>query len=214
MRIATSFDVLARGPVQVGGRGPQATLQSGETVARSSDTPTHTRCSGHKRDLMDLSPALFGRCNGLMTRSLNDLTRARFQPCKPSHLKPRARHLHRVQTVTSVTIRPPIPTPTQWVIRISTETDDLTKSGSARASHHSRSTRETGGPWPCRAGGRHPAQRLHAGDTVETKRAAHRFSAIKMRSLNDPRHARFQPFNPHRRIRHHPPANSDSCSTG
>ena len=43
-----------------------------------------------------------------------------------------------------------------------------------------------GGPWPCRAGGRHPAQRLHAGDTVETKRAAHPFSAIRMRSLNDP----------------------------
>jgi hypothetical protein len=32
------------------------------------------------------------------------------------------------------------------------------------------------------AGGRHPAQRLRAGDTVETKRAAHRFSAIRMRS--------------------------------
>ena len=52
-----------------------------------------------------------------------------------------------------------------------------------------------GGPWPCRAGGRHPAQRLRAGDTFETKRAAHRFSAIKMRrsssikmrSLNDRR---------------------------
>jgi hypothetical protein len=26
-----------------------------------------------------------------------------------------------------------------------------------------------------------------SGDTVETKRAVHRFSAIKMRSLNDPR---------------------------
>jgi hypothetical protein len=39
-----------------------------------------------------------------------------------------------------------------------------------------------GGPWPCRGGGRHPAQRLRAGDTVETKRAAHRFSAIRTRS--------------------------------
>src|SRR5947209_11288478 len=34
-----------------------------------------------------------------------------------------------------------------------------------------------------RLGGRHLAQRLCAGDTVETKRAAHRFSAIRTRSV-------------------------------
>ena len=42
------------------------------------------------------------------------------------------------------------------------------------------------GAWPCRAGGPHPAQRLRAGDTFETKRAAHRFygyqDAIAQRS--------------------------------
>jgi hypothetical protein len=34
-----------------------------------------------------------------------------------------------------------------------------------------------------------------SGDTVQTKRAVHRFSAIKMRSLNDPRQARLHPCN-------------------
>jgi hypothetical protein len=49
------------------------------------------------------------------------------------------------------------------------------------------------GACPCRggsaflAGSRHLAQRLCAADTVQTKRAVHRFSAIRMRSLNDPR---------------------------
>jgi hypothetical protein len=33
-------------------------------------------------------------------------------------LNPATGHLHQVQTVTSVTIRPLIPTPTQWVSRI------------------------------------------------------------------------------------------------
>jgi hypothetical protein len=37
------------------------------------------------------------------------------------------------------------------------------------------------------AGGRHLAQRLCAADTVQTKRAVQRFSAIRTRSLNDPR---------------------------
>jgi hypothetical protein len=31
------------------------------------------------------------------------------------------------------------------------------------------------GPWPCRAGGRHPAQRLRAGDTGETKKRRNGF---------------------------------------
>ena len=38
------------------------------------------------------------------------------------------------------------------------------------------------GPCPCR--GAVDAQRLRAGDTVETKRSAHRFSAIRVRPLN------------------------------
>ena len=68
------------------------------------------------------------------------LARARFQPCYC--------HLHEVQTASganrpSVTIRPPIPTPVQRVTRISAETDDLAKSGSARPA--TASTRETGG---------------------------------------------------------------------
>jgi hypothetical protein len=37
------------------------------------------------------------------------------------------------------------------------------------------------------AGRRHPAQRLRAGETGETKRAAHQFSAIRVAMLNDPR---------------------------
>jgi hypothetical protein len=92
-----------------------------------------------------------------------------------------------------------------------------------------RGSLRDGGPCPCRGGGRHPAQRLRAGDTVETKRAAHRFSAIKMRSLNDPHQGSLptvqtvKPLSRRRAtpvsrcrpmIRHHPPANSDSRSTG
>jgi hypothetical protein len=53
----------------------------------------------------------------------------------------------------------------------------------------------------------------------------HRCIGLRVRSLNDPRDARLRPFNRHtlepaaasganRRIRHHPPANSDSCSNG
>ena len=45
----------------------------------------------------------------------------------------------------SVTIRPPIPTPVQRVTRISAETDDLAKSGSAKLPGHCLFTRETGG---------------------------------------------------------------------
>jgi hypothetical protein len=74
-----------------------------------------------------------------------------------------------------------------------------------------------------------PAQKLRAGDTVETKRAVQRFSAIKMRSLNDLRQGslptvqNYHTVEPaaatpaskrNRRIRHHPPANFDSYSTG
>jgi hypothetical protein len=47
-------------------------------------------------------------------------------------LSPPPRHLHQVPTDASVTIRLLIPTPRQRVIRISAETDDLAKSGSAR----------------------------------------------------------------------------------
>ena len=47
-------------------------------------------------------------------------------------LSPPPRHLHQVRTDASVTIRLLIPTPCQRVSRISAETDDLAKSGSAR----------------------------------------------------------------------------------
>jgi hypothetical protein len=55
------------------------------------------------------------------------------------------------------------------------------------------------------------------------KKAAHRVSAIRMRALNDPHQSSFptvQTVTPLTRcackptIRHHPPTNSDSCSTG
>jgi hypothetical protein len=89
-----------------------AIVVAGETVACSTDT-RRTRCSGHKRDLRDPSPALLDGCNGLMTRSLNDP----HQGSLP--------HLHEVQTVTSVTIRLLILTPGQRVNRIRAETDVL-----------------------------------------------------------------------------------------
>jgi hypothetical protein len=69
---------------------------------------------------------------------------------------------------------------------------------------------------------------LRAGDSVETKRAAHRFSAIRTRSLNDPRQCSLPTVQTvtllstpprdtctsgaNRHIRPHPPANFDSCS--
>src|SRR5262249_14401478 len=64
---------------------------------------------------------------------------------------------------------------------------------------------ESPGACPCRGGGQRFSraidirQRLRAGNTVETKRALHRFSAIGTRSLNAPRQgssAPVQPLNP------------------
>src|SRR4051794_8123265 len=66
-------------------------------------------------------------------RSLNDGSpglASNRSTAKP--LSPLPRHLHQVRTDASVPIRLLIPTPRQRVIRISAETDDLAKSGSAR----------------------------------------------------------------------------------
>ena len=79
------------------------------------------------------------------------LARARFQPCYC--------HLHEVQTASganrpSVTIRPPIPTPVQRVTRISAETDDLAKSGSAKlGTEVQRSRKAFAQACPCPAHG-------------------------------------------------------------
>jgi hypothetical protein len=97
----------------------------------------------------------------------------------------------------------------------------------------SHSTRETGGLVHVSGrvnGGTIDTGRPHcsaavseSGDTVETKRAAHQFSAIRMRSLNDPHQGSLptvQTVTSLTRcackptIRHHPPGNFDSCSTG
>jgi hypothetical protein len=54
--------------------------------------PVHgIRCSGHKRDLRDPSPALLDGCNGLMTRSLNDPRQC--CPSDPFNPHRRIRHL-------------------------------------------------------------------------------------------------------------------------
>src|SRR5258708_5045394 len=68
-----------------------------------------------------------------------------------------------------------------------------------------------GGPCPCIRAGEGSDDRSTPGAAearilvsspvtrVETKKAAHRFSAIKMRSLNDPRQARLHPCKPSHR---------------
>ena len=63
-------------------------------------------------------------------------------------LSPPPRHLHQVRTDASVTIRLLIPTPRQRVIRISAETDDLAKSGSARPAPQLRFRQFSGRPRP------------------------------------------------------------------
>jgi hypothetical protein len=51
-----------------------------------------------------------------------------------------------------------------------------------------------------------------SGATVKRRK---RRNALRDRRLNDLRLCcPSDPFNPHRRIRPHPPTNSDSCSTG
>src|SRR5262245_51729745 len=95
-----------------------------------------------------------------------------------------------------------------------------------------------GGPCPCIRRDETLARRHRAltvqcrswfktGDTGETKSAAHRFAAIRMRALDDPHRSSLstvQTVTPlrtppgtcrgKRRIRPHPPANSDSRSMG
>jgi hypothetical protein len=104
-----------RGACPCGGRG-QHFSRAGETVARSTDT-RRILCSGHKRDLKDPSPALLDGCNGLRTRSLKPRRVAVSNRPTVTPLS-RARHLHEVQTESSVTIRPPIATPAQGVSHI------------------------------------------------------------------------------------------------
>jgi hypothetical protein len=123
----------------------------------SSPMPRRPRCSGHKRDLRDPSPAPLDGCNGLRTRSLNDpaggrIGRRGYVPVTQLKRKERCDGFRQSRRMNSGTI-------------------------------------DTG---------RRHCRGFRVGDPVETKRAAHRFSAIKMRSLNDARQCLSAPEPSHR----------------
>ena len=92
------------------------TLNCSAAVSESGDT-VETKRAAHP-------------FSAIRMRSLNDPHQGSLPTVKP--LSPPPRHLHQVPTDASVTIRLLIPIPRQRVIRISAETDDLAKSGSAK----------------------------------------------------------------------------------
>ena len=89
--------------------GPCPCIRAGETVARRHRAPTLQCRSWFPVTRLKRKERRYG-FSAIRMRSLND-------PCQGS-LPTVLLHLHQVQTVTSVTIRPPIPTPAQRVSHI------------------------------------------------------------------------------------------------
>jgi hypothetical protein len=205
----------SQGPIQVG--VAVSIIRAGETVARSIDA--RRRCSadpGFQSPVTRVKQRKRRqRVLAIKTRSLNDPRQSSLptvQTVEPLRRLP-PRHLLKVQTDACVPIRPGISIPAQRVSRICAETDDLaadavqarpkTKRGFSGHPRGPRGLSKSG--WRSALSGR--VKRWHArsmpgaaaaaiDDKGETKNAAKRFSAIRMRSLNDPRQSSSAPVQP------------------
>jgi hypothetical protein len=121
-------------------------VQAGRALPRAHSITCFTGFNSRIKSPKDQkTKALCARRDAIAQRSSPGLASNR-STVKP--LSPPPRHLHQVRTDASVTIRLLIPTPRQRVIRISAETDDLAKSGSARPAPQLRFRQFSGRPRP------------------------------------------------------------------